>query len=248
MGKELVLFLDESGDHSLIKIDDQYPMFVLAGVMMDREYHDTQAVKIMKGLKQSLFRRTDIIFHTADISRNKNGFERLKETEFRNQFYGALNNMMAELKYMIVAVAIKKHEHNKKYGLAALDPYLLSLECIVERFVFECGDNNKQGLIVAESRNSILDNELELAYLNLKIQGTRYIKATQIKERIKQFTIRDKKENLPGLQIADLVASPIGRFILKKKIKPDFEIIKNKFRKGKSEKIGGYGLVVLPKK
>lgn len=248
MGKELLLFLDESGDHSLIKIDDQYPMFVLAGVMMDRDYHDTDAAKIMNDLKQSLFDRTDIILHTADISRNKNGFERLKEKEFRNRFYDALNTMMGELEYMVVAVAIKKHEHNEKYGLAALDPYLLSLECIIERFIFECEENEKQGLIMAESRNSILDNELELAYLNLKIQGTKYIKAKQVKERVKQFIIRDKKENIPGLQIADLVASPIGRFILKKKIKPDFEIIKNKFRKGNSGKIGGYGLVVLPKK
>ena len=178
--------------------------------------------------------------------KSKNGYEQVKNAGFRHQFFNAMNQMMSDLVYKIVAVAIRKKEHKEKYGLGALDPYLLSLESLVERFVFECEESNKQGIIVAESRNSILDNELELAFLNLKIMGTKYIKAKQIKDRIKQFTIRGKKENISGLQIADLVASPIGRFLLKKNIKPDFEIIKNKFRKGTSGKFGGYGLVVLP--
>lgn len=248
MSNKLVMFLDESGDHSLIKIDEQYPIFVLVGVIMDRDYHDNAATPIMNEVKQSLFGRSDIIFHTADISRNKNGFEKLKDTDFRIRFYKTMNHMMEKLEYTIVAVAIRKLEHNEKYGLAALDPYLLSLECLVERFVFECEAKQNKGIIVAEARHSILDNELELAFLNLKIQGTKYIKASQIKDEIKQFSIRDKKENICGLQLADLVASPIGRFVLKKPIKPDFEIIKKKFRKGQSGKIGGYGLVVLPKK
>jgi len=33
-----VMFLDESGDHSLTRIDPQYPMFVLGGIIVDREY------------------------------------------------------------------------------------------------------------------------------------------------------------------------------------------------------------------
>ena len=33
-----VLFLDESGDHNLSIIDPQYPLFVLGGVIVDRDY------------------------------------------------------------------------------------------------------------------------------------------------------------------------------------------------------------------
>ena len=32
------LFLDESGDHSLTRIDPQYPVFVLGGVVVDAGY------------------------------------------------------------------------------------------------------------------------------------------------------------------------------------------------------------------
>lgn len=243
-----ILFLDESGDHSLTKIDLQYPIFVLAGAIMDSQYHDSEATAIMNKTKKALFGTKDIIFHTADISRNRNGFEKLVEKEFRETFFNEMNRMMSEIEYTIVAAAVKKEEHLKQYGLAALDPYLLSLECLVERFVFELKESNEDGLIVAECRNSILDNELELAFLNLKIQGTRYIPATEIKKRIRQLTTRQKRENITGLQIADLIASPIGRYALSKPIKPDFEILKQKFRTGKNGQFEGYGLVILPKK
>ena len=35
-----LLFLDESGDHSLAAIDPEYPVFVLGGVLVDADYAD----------------------------------------------------------------------------------------------------------------------------------------------------------------------------------------------------------------
>ena len=32
-----VLFLDESGDHNLSAIDPRYPIFVLGGIIVDKE-------------------------------------------------------------------------------------------------------------------------------------------------------------------------------------------------------------------
>lgn len=34
-------YLDESGDHSLTRIDSQYPVFVLGGVVIDADYADS---------------------------------------------------------------------------------------------------------------------------------------------------------------------------------------------------------------
>ena len=117
----------------------------------------------------------------------------------------------------------------------------------MERFIFELKRENENGIIIAECRNSVLDNELDLAFLNLKIQGTRYIQAVEVKQRIQSLTTRRKEDNIAGLQIADLVASPIGRYVLGKGLKPDFEIIKQKVRKSNKGIMEGYGLVVLPK-
>jgi hypothetical protein len=65
-----------------------------------------------------------------------------------------------------------------------LDPYFLSLDILVERFCFEIGAVSGGGVIVAECRDPVLDRELDVAWLNLKVQGTRYMSAQQITRRI----------------------------------------------------------------
>ncbi|MDD2677336.1 MAG: DUF3800 domain-containing protein, partial [Methylacidiphilaceae bacterium] len=88
-----VLFLDESGDHNLAVTDPPYPVFVLGGVLMERAYAEGPLVEAVDAFKQNLFARTDIILHTADITRNRNGFERLKEPVFRARFYERLHDL-----------------------------------------------------------------------------------------------------------------------------------------------------------
>ena len=121
------------------------------------------------------------------------------------------------------------------------------MDILVERFCLEIGNVANGGIIIAERRNPTLDHELDLAWLNLKIQGTRYLKANQIEKRITGFKVSAKSENIAGLQLAGFVLTPIGRYILGKAIKEDFRIIESKFRRSKSGQWKGYGLVVLPK-
>ncbi len=80
-----VLFLDESGDHNLAVIDPSYPLFVLGGVIVDARYAEGALEDGLRDFKRRLFGRDDLILHTADITRNRGGFERFKEPEFREQ-------------------------------------------------------------------------------------------------------------------------------------------------------------------
>jgi hypothetical protein len=184
--------------------------------------------------------------HTADITRNKNGFERLKEPAFRRPFYDEINRMMQELEYTVVACVIKKDAHLARYGMAAVDPYLLSLDILVERFCCEIGNVPEGGVIYAEKRSPVLDRQLDIAWLNLKVQGTDYVKAITIDERITGLHTRTKSANVAGLQLADLVVSPVGRFVLGKPTKEDWTIIEDKLRRRKGSYLGA-GLVVLPR-
>lgn len=241
-----VMFLDESGNHGLIKVDPLYPVFVLGGVIAERAYAEGELAEQLRRFKLDLFGRDDVILHTADITRNSNGFERLKETPFRERFYRKLNKMMTDLDYKVVACVIKKDAHLARYGLAAIDPYMLSLDILVERFCFELDDADTTGLIVAEKRGPLLDRELDVAWLNLKIKGTGYVQAQRIEERIVSMVSRHKQENIAGLQLADLVVSPIGRHVMGKPDRDDWKIIEGKLRRrGRSYR--GAGLVVLPK-
>ena len=82
-----ILFLDESGDHNLAVIDSNYPVFVLGGVILDRDYAEGPLAEAVNRFKHELFGQTDILLHTVDISRNRNGFELLNDPIFRNHFY-----------------------------------------------------------------------------------------------------------------------------------------------------------------
>ena len=61
-----------------------------------------------------------------------------------------------------------------------------------------------------------------------------------------ELKLLDKKENVAGLQLADLVVSPIGRYVLGKPIKEDWEIVRLKLRRSLRGSVENYGLVVLP--
>ncbi len=223
-----LMFLDESGDHDLSVIDPQYPLFVLGGVIMDADYVQDVVAPRMLAFKRDLFGDEKLVLHTADITRNRNGFERLKDSGFRSAFYAQLNALMAELDYRVVACAIRKDWHLSRYGM-------------------DVGDVEDGGLIVAEKRGPTLDHELELAWLNLKIKGTQFVRARQVERRIQGLSLKGKAANLAGLELADLVVTPIGRHILGKPDREDYAIVESKYRRAPSGRIDGYGLIVLPK-
>ena len=156
------------------------------------------------------------------------------------------------LNFKLVASVIRKQDHLKKYRLQAIDPYMLSLSILVERFIFECGSIG--GSIVAEARNPTLNNALELAFLDLKIRGTGFVSATKVQKRIHSFSIHDKRENIAGLQLAEICATPIGRRVMGRKTYPKYcaggdfyQTVEKKFRCDWQGNIEGMGLVVLPK-
>jgi hypothetical protein len=239
------MYLDESGNHSLTTPDPDYPLFVLGGIVTDEDYAAGVIEPRVRQLKLELFGRDDLVLHTADIARNRNGFERLRDAEFRERFYRATNRLMSELEYTVVACVVRKDEHLAAYGMAAVDPYLLSLDILVERFYFEIGDSPGGGIIYSEKRSPVLDRELDIAWLNLKIQGTRRVQAIKLNERIVGLQTRSKRDNVAGLQLADLVVSPIGRHVLGKAAHQDWRIVESKLRRRRGT-YEGEGLVILP--
>ncbi|MGI8405896.1 MAG: DUF3800 domain-containing protein [Thermomicrobiales bacterium] len=241
-----VLFLDESGDHNLVKIDPDYPVFVLGGVILDRTYARTVVAPRMRELKEYFFDDENVVLHTIDIIRQKKAFAVLEDTALRTEFYTELNTMMRELEYTVVACVIRKPEHRERYGDNAVDPYMYSLEVLVERFCHEIGDVPDGGIIYAEKRGIDLDDQLEKAWIDLQKSGTTYAGTNRFNDRIIDLTLRHKSLNIAGLQLADLVVSPIGRKLIGKIPREDWNIIESKFRRRPNGTYNGYGLKILP--
>ena len=242
-----ILFLDESGDHNMTNIDPEYPVFVLGGVIMDQAFAEGPLAQTLYEFKAETFQSSEIILHTSDIVRNRRGFEPLIDRRLRDAFLARLNELMERLPFQVIACAIKKEEHVEKYGLSAINPYSLSLSILVERFCFEIGNISNGGSIIVERRDQTLDRSLESAWNELRNRGTHYLRGSTIRRRISGLHLRYKHENIAGLQLADLIVSPIGRHIIGKVDREDWEIVQGKFLRNRRGVAKGYGLVVLPK-
>lgn len=241
----ITLYLDESGDHSLTRIDPQFPVFTLAGCAFDDAVHDTDVERAIAAFKRSFFGTDAVILHTADISRNRNGFEQLVDVSVRERFYESLNHLIRQLDFVAIAVAIRKYDHVRRGGVQ-VDPYHLSLEIILERFYYLLNGRNTQGRIVAESRNAMFDSDLRREFDRLMSSKVSYVRASRLRARIMGIEFREKRENIAGLQIADLIATPISRFVIGKRSHEDMAIIEEKFRRSATGEYRGYGLKILP--
>ncbi|WP_117237208.1 DUF3800 domain-containing protein [Thermus sediminis] len=243
----LLCFLDESGDHILGGGDPNYPIFVLAGVVVEEGHYTSVIQPEMEELKRRLFGRPDLVLRTADITRNRNGFEGLKDPGFRARFYRELNAAMQRWDYTVLSVVVDKRRLLEVYGSSAWDPYDLSLGFLVERPVFLSEERRARARIIAESRNASLDQRLRRTWESLIEKGTDYVRAQRLRGRVEGLIFRKKWDNEAGVQPADLVASPIGRRYLGKPAKVDWGIVAQKLRRGPDGYLG-YGLVVFPKR
>lgn len=102
-------------------------------------------------------------------------------------------------------------------------------------------------MIMAECRDPELDSRLRTTWDILKANGTRYFEGAVLRRRITDFQLKPKRANVAGLQIADLVVTPIGRHVSGRTDREDFTIIEGKFRRNANGEYVGWGLVVLPK-
>lgn len=237
------LFLDESGDYNPETIDPQYPVFVLGGVIADDAYATGPMTDALNDFKSDLFGRTDIVLHTADIARKRNGFEVLRDAGLRARFYRRLNELMRGMQYSVLACAIHKNQYAGLCRALYPDLYLLCFPALVQQFCYEIG-NGGGGVIFAERRNPDNDRELHRIWERLRETGTQKVRPAEVRRRISDLRLRSKADGLAGLEIADLVVSPIGRHILGKPDKEDWLIVRDKLRQSRSGK--AVGLIIWP--
>jgi hypothetical protein len=245
-----MMYLDESGDHNLKSINPVYPVFVLGGVIVERAYVRDVIEPRMRQFKREHFERDDVILHTVDMGKGRGDYAFLANPTRRAAFYADLNAMLRELDYKVAACVIKKPDHMRKYGLNAADPYMYSLDILVERFCKELGDELDAGFICAEKRNPGLDRDLMRAWQTLIISGTGtgYVNSSEIDKKIIALDLKDKTPNLAGMQLADLVITPIGRHVAGRPVKAEevqWTVVEGKLRRHEKS-YHGSGLVVRP--
>lgn len=246
---EYYLFLDETGDHGLSYIDENFPLFLLCGCVASSEKL-LVLEKQVNDFKQKYFRTTEVILHSRDIRKCEGSFQILFDQDIKKQFYEDLNEILSNANYSLIGSAVQKKRHIKRYGKWASNPYTLSLSFILERIVFLMDSLGAENTvhILAEKRGKKEDLHLLSHFNSILDSGTYYVPSDRLKKSINSFHFHHKRENIIGLQIADLCAYPLARHILNPK-EPyiPFTVIENKiYSNAKTGRRLGWGLKVFP--
>lgn len=213
------LFIDECGDHNLAKFDPGFPVFTLCGILVSQNILRVLS-KAFEDLKTEIFGSKEIIIHSVDIRKWRGSFSVLADKDLRERFFTGIERILSQSgAYVIVSCTILKEQLNKFCVRGEKDDvYGLSLSYLIERSIF-CVDNAKYAKkpeisIVVERRGKREDNKLLNYYNGLRNRGTKWVTAERLRTRISDFGFKNKKDNIIGLQIADLIAYPVTIHLL----------------------------------
>jgi hypothetical protein len=239
-----IVYADESGDHSLTSIDRHFPVFVLALCLVYKPIYFDSIVPAFLRLKFEFWGHDNVVFHSHEIRKEHGDFSILRKAETRAAFIERLSGVIEAADFTIIAAVIDKQRHVARYRQPA-DPYEVALAFCMERLqrcLMERGQADRVTHVQVERRGKAEDAKLELEFRRI-CDGHNAVGP------MPNLDIRfmDKKHNSTGLQLADLVAHPIGRHV----IKPDqsnraYDILESKFRRGPRGQVNGFGLKVFP--
>ena len=141
---DYIVYVDESGDHSLTSIDSEYPIFVLSFCIFRKDVYADTITPALRRLKFATFGHDMVILHEHDIRKKKGAFTKLSK-EPREAFLEELTSIMDQADFTLVAVVIDKIKHAARYSTPA-HPYHLAMEFGLERlyrFLQGKGEDNR---------------------------------------------------------------------------------------------------------
>lgn len=259
------LYLDESGDHVYRETGEVAHRFLclLGCWFQNPDYLQFHAA--LEELKQRHFHPhpdNPIILHREDMINRRKEFKVLQDEQKRAAFDNDLLNVIEAAKFKVVAVVIDKAALRASYGETAGHPYHLGLGFLLQRFAGYLNRINRIGDVMAEARGKREDLLLRESYQRVyehgiwSVTSAAFFQAALSSHEIK---LRNKKANIAGLQLADLLGHPAKMWALRHyRLAADepapfarrlMDIIENKFnRQLFNNRLEGYGIVLYPKK
>ncbi len=230
---DFIVYADESGDHGMVNIDPQYPMFALTFCVMRKDAYTADIVPAMQGFKFGIWGHDTVVLHEHEIRKSTGPFGILRtDRALRTRFMDELNALIETAPMTIFASVIDKAKHRAKYA-NPWNPYEIALHFCMERLHMMLTAEKQHGKtvhVVFESRGAREDAELELEFRRIAGNDSHWGYRRHDFSRFDfQPVFIPKAANASGLQLADLTARPIAL----SQLRPDqpnraFEIIRPK--------------------
>jgi hypothetical protein len=235
-----IVYVDESGDHGPVSPD--YPIFVLAFCIFDKDAYAAQVTPAMQRFKFRHFGHDTAVMHEREIRKARPPFGFLMDARRREAFQQDLSDLVRDAPFKLIAAVIDKKKLHAQYSEPD-NPYHLALQFGLERIEMFRRSERDQGRlhIVFEARGKNEDEDLEL-------QFHRVCRDNRTDAQLDYEPLFVKKQvNHCGLQLADLIARPIGLHYLR----PDqpnraHDVISTKYRRSPSGEERGWGLKCFP--
>ena len=218
--KKYRIYIDETGNSDLKSSDNPNHRFLsLTGVIIDLEYVAQTIRPEIEKLKLDYFAShpdDPVVLHRKEILSAQSPFHSLKNSDIRKKFDAELLNLLLRWDYSVITICIDKQKHRQSY-LTSRHPYHYCLEILLERFIFFLDRVNSVGDVMAESRGGKEDKILKKVFNRLYRNGSGYITSDRFEKRLTscQLKVKNKSNNVSGLQIADLLAHPSRNELLK---------------------------------
>ncbi len=223
--EEYTLFFDESGDH--FRVDERLVDWRYLGLIGVAVRHDRHNRLNSQGGHLDRFKTKHIPAHRSDrpvilvrrqIVDRKGPFAFLQDEDKRAAFDDDLLALLSRFDYRIFAVVLDKHTHNPRDYRHLQHPYHYALHALLERYCGWLRYIGAVGSVTAEARGKREDRELREAYSDVWESGTvgGYMAAEEVRRTLSsdRVTLMTKKDNVAGLQLADLLANPLTRDVL----------------------------------
>jgi len=151
-----IVYVDESGDHGVERVDPDYPVLVLAFCVFHKRHYAHRVVAAIQSLKFRHFGHDIVVLHEHDIRKEKGSFlfgDRQRKERFLNELTGVID-----------AGCVIHKEMLKAQSMLDDNPYHLALgfcletlfELLLEKRQADCPTH-----IVFECRGKKEDLELE---------------------------------------------------------------------------------------
>ncbi|MBH8600531.1 DUF3800 domain-containing protein [Thermoactinomyces sp. CICC 23799] len=219
---------------------DQYPSFRHNIIELKKQYWENGLYHYKDGLKR-------VVFHSREIRKRLGPFNP-KLIKY-NEFITDISKLIKNTTFSIYSSSINKAKHVLKYS----DPfpvYTLCLEFIVERYCRKLNEENKNGILLLESRGKKEDKIILAHIINILKHGN-WLWSSSHFSRIKGVYFNPKwsmqqssKASYILLELADLVSYPIHKYVKTENKDKAFNIIEPKFFNYPN--ISGFGLKVFP--
>lgn len=246
---DYIVYVDESGDHSLARIDREYPVFVLAFCVFHKRHYAEKIIPAVEKFKFNYFGHDSVVLHEHEIRKQKGDFGFLSHLPRRNEFMDKLTSIMDASNFILMTCVVDKTRLNRTEGVSS-NPYHIALDiCLkaLHEFLTEKEQGQLETHVVVECRGKKEDAELELEFRRICDSDSPGSSRLPF-----SIVFADKKTNLPGLQLADLVARPVGiNYIRPDQENQAFEVLKAKFfcdggRAGVGQGYHNVGLQIYP--